>query len=169
MATKESLLEKAKNLGLKFQNKPKKTEIEEAIAEVEAQSQDESLPQQTKEALGESEPSPETDAPDEEQKSTVPDNFNAQVVNHRPDVSEYINANTDNNEELSPKKQLKLEKELSDPKNGINARVITSTGNYIKVKLFHDNKPFAIYKSRMGYNKGEIQEFIKEQRDAQGF
>lgn len=77
-------------------------------------------------------------------------------------VGDYSNDNSNNPGELDEEDIQKLEKELSDEKNGILARVITSTGAYVKVKFYKDNKPFAIYKSR-GFDKKDAKSFLKFQ------
>lgn len=41
-----------------------------------------------------------------------------------------------------------LETAAGDPANGIVARVIHISGNYVKIKWYKDGKPFGIYKAR---------------------
>lgn len=41
-----------------------------------------------------------------------------------------------------------LETNLSDPTNGVVAKVIYATGNYVKIKFFYNNKPLGVFKSR---------------------
>lgn len=48
----------------------------------------------------------------------------------------------------SDEEKFELEKDLS--KDNVVARVITWTGDYLKVKFFKDNKPFSLYKGKTG-------------------
>lgn len=70
--------------------------------------------------------------------------------------------NTDlNAREASVKEQEKLEKALSVPAKGVQARVVISTGDYVKVKFFRNNKPFATYKSR-AFDVKDAKAFVKK-------
>lgn len=72
--------------------------------------------------------------------------------------------NTDTNaQEWDVEKQAKLEQQLSDPKAGIMARVTTSTGDYVRVKYFYNNKPLATYRSRK-FKAGEAKKFLSRVR-----
>lgn len=53
-----------------------------------------------------------------------------------------------------------LEKELSDEKKSIVARVTTAAGSYVRIKFFKDGKPFGTYKSRQ-FKLKEAKEFLK--------
>lgn len=67
----------------------------------------------------------------------------------------------DTNVEVSNEEVQKLEDDLSDPSNGIAARVISSTGSYWRIKFFRDNKPFVTYKARTEkLNKREVRAFL---------
>lgn len=63
------------------------------------------------------------------------------------DASSYLNQDT-NNQEWSVKDQQKLEKSLSEPKEGIAARVSTSVGKYVTVLFYRNNKPMGSFTSR---------------------
>lgn len=76
-----------------------------------------------------------------------------------PELNSDVNAN-----EHTVEDQQKLEKELSDEDAGIQARVIQSAKNYVKIKWFRDNKPFVTYKSRT-FDKSDAKKFLKESRD----
>lgn len=56
-----------------------------------------------------------------------------------------VNGNT-NAEGKSDDEKVKLEKTLS--RDNITARVITWTGDYLKIKFFRDNKVLTTYKSK---------------------
>lgn len=56
--------------------------------------------------------------------------------------------NDTNNQEWDKEDQEKLEESLSQPDEGIVARVTTSTGSYVRVKFFRNNLPFGTFKSR---------------------
>lgn len=69
-----------------------------------------------------------------------------------PDTSNEKNAVTLNQKshanDHSDEEKAKLEKDLS--KGNVVARVITWTGDYLKVKFMKDNKPFSTYKGKSG-------------------
>lgn len=69
----------------------------------------------------------------------------------------------DPNVEVAPEDVEKLEDELSDEKNGIRARVTSSTSGYYRIKFFRNNKPFVTYKSRgEKLDKAEVKSFVKD-------
>lgn len=78
------------------------------------------------------------------------------------DAPQPTTVNTENtNVEVKQVDVQKLEDELSDPSNGISARVISSTGSYWRIKFFRDNKPFVTYKARTDkLNKREVKAFL---------
>lgn len=112
-------------------------------------------------------------APDDT-TGTVPEKANegseepADKVTPGPVYSERVEdsvINTDTNaREWSVEDQNDLEQKLSAPKDGIQARVTTSTGNYVRIKFFRNNKPFATYRSR-NFKVGEAKKFLKKVRE----
>lgn len=79
----------------------------------------------------------------------VTDNENAVESKKPSETAETMEYNgATNSEELSDEDKEKLEKELS--RDGIEARVITASGKYLKVKYFRDGKPFSVYKGKSG-------------------
>ena len=58
-----------------------------------------------------------------------------------------LNKETNANEHTQEDKE-KLEKELSQ--DNVVARVVSWTGNYLKVKFLRDGKPFVTYKGKDG-------------------
>lgn len=104
--------------------------------------------------------------PEEENKGNAPDSEATDLygrVSNEPGVTlDALNQNQ-NAEEWDIEKQQKLEDQLSDPKAGIMARVTTSTGNYVRVKFFRNNKPLATYRSR-AFNLGNIKKFLSRVR-----
>lgn len=73
-----------------------------------------------------------------------------------------LNERSVQHDELTVEEQQDIEKQLSD--GDISARVIQSLGDYVKVKFFKDNKPFAVYKSR-SFTVADAQTYLKEQLD----
>lgn len=69
-----------------------------------------------------------------------------------------------NNEEMAEEDQKKLEKDLS--KDGYVARVITSVGDYMKVKFFKNGKLFTTYKGKQGSTE-DAKLWLDEARDRQ--
>jgi dipeptidyl aminopeptidase/acylaminoacyl peptidase len=101
---------------------------------------------------------------DETPKKVVGKTYGVTDASSAPtaDTMDYNGAT--NAQEYSDEDKTKLEEELS--REGIVARVITATGNYMKVKFFRDGKPFAVYKGKSGSKEG-AQSFLDEtlQRD----
>lgn len=61
----------------------------------------------------------------------------------------YVNANSSNLAAAATSQQIAdLEEQLSDSANGVVARVIHLSGNYVKVKWFKNNKTIGMYKAR---------------------
>lgn len=58
-----------------------------------------------------------------------------------------LNKDTNSNEHSTEEKE-QLEKYLS--KDNVVARVVSWTGNYLKVKFLRDGKPFVTYKGKNG-------------------
>lgn len=76
--------------------------------------------------------------------------------------------NTDTNAgEWDVERQQEEEKALSDPENGIAARVLTSTGDYVRVKFFRNNLIFGTYRTR-DYDQGEAKEFLGKLKKERG-
>lgn len=104
-------------------------------------------------------PEKENEPEDEEDKE---DEATPLVFSENEHNRDFLNTET-NNEEWDVEKQLKVEKQLSSPKDGILARVTTSTGNYVRVKFFRNNKPLATYRSR-DFKVGEAKKFLSKVR-----
>jgi len=102
--------------------------------------------------------------PNEENKGEAPeeDSEVARVQNEAVEVGSFINTDT-NHAEWSIEDQQKLEDSLSDREAGIQARVTTSAGDYVRVKFFHNNKPLGTYTSRK-FDEGEAKSFLSELR-----
>lgn len=64
-----------------------------------------------------------------------------------------------NNAEWSKEEQFELADSLST--DNITAQVVTSTGKYVKVKFYRDNKPLTIFKTR-DYKDGDAQKHLDE-------
>jgi hypothetical protein len=94
--------------------------------------------------------------PEEQNKGTAPEDLGPRtdILDNRAEpIGRYLNpeANSDadtNAREWSTEDQFDLEKRLSDPDNGVMARVTTSAGNYVRVKFFRNNKPLTTFRSR---------------------
>lgn len=57
----------------------------------------------------------------------------------------------------------KLEDELSNEKEGIKARVVSSTGNFFKIKFFKNGLPLGTYKAKTkNLDKSEVNEFVEK-------
>lgn len=68
---------------------------------------------------------------------------------------------TDTNVEVTDEDVQKLEDELSRPKDGVQARVVSSTGSYYRIKFFRNNKPFVTYKAKTDkLDKKEVKAFV---------
>lgn len=90
-------------------------------------------------------------------KNTVPEKDNkgndpsdpAFNIAYTEPVSQDTWLNKDANEgEWDVKKQQDVEKQLSDPKEGISARLSTSVGKYVEVLFYRNNKPLGSFTSR---------------------
>lgn len=107
------------------------------------------------------EPANEPEDEDEQEDEATP-----LVYSEDAHPRDFLNSDV-NAGEWSVEKQQKLEKQLSDPKNGILARVTTSAGDYVRVKFFRNNKPLATYRSR-DFKASEAKDFLKKVRDERG-
>lgn len=98
-----------------------------------------------------------------EKKENEGEQFTGRVMNDPDAPNRVLNpeAGSDddtNAHEWEVEDQQKLEEELSDEKNGIQARVTTSAGSYVRIKYFYNNKPLGTYKSR-DFDKKKAAEF----------
>lgn len=95
------------------------------------------------------------------------ENPKEKFTNKRVFVAERTQTDTTNQEdpnvELSAEEVEKLEEELSRPKDGVSARVVSSTASYYRIKFFRNNKPFVTYKARTNkLDKAEVKKFVTE-------
>jgi hypothetical protein len=113
---------------------------------------------------------------DKQNEGQAPENtgehFTGRVMNDPDAPNRVLNAEAGSDEDVNAHEwtvedQQKLEDQLSDPKNGVQARVTTSTGDYVRVKFFFNNKPLGTYKSR-GFDKKKAVEFRKKLVDERG-
>lgn len=97
---------------------------------------------------------PENETP-QENAGEKPEENNERVAGERvySDSTDQVNADQ-LHAEKSPEEVEKLEEQLSVPDKNIAARVITSAGNYLRVKFFQNNKPLGTFKSRSFDTKG---------------
>lgn len=153
MPTKKELQDEAESRGLEVPSKATKQDIQDLLDNPTADAENQTSTTNT--GVGDFEPNvagysygSAPDTGDEKSGSTNVDN--------------QLNENSVQDKELSVEDQKSIEDELSDPDNGITARVIQSLDTYIKIKFFKDNKPYAIYKSR-NFSVEDAKNFLKEQ------
>lgn len=188
MVTKADLLEEAQDLGLDIDPKTKKGDIQAQIdnhkaartAVSDASQETDGVDEGYREAAGYSygvAPDDDENVVEDEESddndvdTSVPGykdtERDAKVYNAPVSPKDYVNDQTNNDNELDEAGQTELAESLSRPEYGVTARVIVSTGNYVKIKFFRNNKPFAIYKSRL-FDEGDAQAYIDSQIEQQG-
>jgi hypothetical protein len=114
--------------------------------------------------------------PNEENKGTAPEDLGPRtdILDHRAEaVGKYLNPEAGseddtNSQEWTQEDQFALEKSLSDPKNGVMARVTTSAGNYVRVKFFRNNKPLGTYTSRT-FKEADAKKYRDNALEERGF
>lgn len=157
MTTKAELLEQAKDLDLDVKSSTKKADIQAQLDNAQ------DTPSETDKGYKEAQGYSYGVAPNDTDGTADTEPRTAGRVQVQPtSPANYLNDNSDNPKEVSKEDQAQLEEELSIPEEGISARVIVSTGNYVKVKFLQNNKPFAIYKSR-AFDVDQAKSFIEAQ------
>lgn len=72
-----------------------------------------------------------------------------------------------NNQEWDEEKRKSLEDSLSEPDEGIRAKVTIATGDYVRVKFFRNGLAFGTFKSRK-FEQGEAQAYLDELKESRG-
>lgn len=101
-------------------------------------------------------------APEDEDKET----FTGRVSSVAVQPGSFLNSDTNAGEWDIEDVQAE-EKALSDEENGISARVLTSTGDYVRVKFFRNNLAFGTFRTR-DYSRGQAEDFLSKLKEDAG-
>lgn len=101
-------------------------------------------------------------APEEEQT----EQFTGRVSAAPASPGSFLNTDT-NAKEWSIEEQQAEEEVFKDEENGISARVLTSTGGYVRIKFFRNNLAFGTYRSH-DYDRAEAEKFLSKLKEQAG-